>query len=101
MSYSKRYGLQEGFVKDRNDLQTSDNYVSVTQYNLTSDLFENNQLRLFLDQNNSGDEGEIVDFITAQYADYSRKIVADSLRAFFVAPKTKQASGGSFIRIAG
>jgi hypothetical protein len=101
MVYSKRYGLDEAFVKNRNDLVTTQNYVTISTYSLTSDLFDNNQLRLFMNPSNKGDEGEIVDYITGKYADYSRKIVADAMRAFFISPKQKIASGGSFVRTAG
>jgi hypothetical protein len=93
VSYGKRSGLEEGFTAVRNQLQNKQNYVKLTEVDVTSNLFDNNQLRLFAETPET--------YIKMQFADASRKIVKGIAMDFYIGQNNKIASGGSFIRNCG
>jgi len=76
VSYGKRAGLEEGFVTQRNQLLNKQNYIKLTEIDVTSDLFDNNQLRLFAESPDT--------YIKMQFADASRKIVKGIVMDFYV-----------------
>lgn len=76
VSYGKRSGLEEGFTAVRNQLQNKQNYVKLTEVDVTSNLFDNNQLRLFAETPET--------YIKMQFADASRKIVKGIAMDFYI-----------------
>lgn len=91
-SHAKKYAADHGFVTSRNALGNYSNYFQFIEEQIPSDMITNNQLRLFL-----GDQ----ELAKSKFSDASRHIMKWVAESFYVWKKAKTNVSGSYIYSAG
>lgn len=86
-SFTKKYGVDNGNNKGRNDLTPYTNYIQFVEYQIASDLIENNKtyLRTTPDQRNQ-----------TIFGDQSRKIIKGAISDYYTGKKFKTNTTGDY-----